>query len=339
MTRLDLSMAPRLGPIRDLRGQGGKTGIGQYLLTGSEEHIGKHGRSYLRLRLEDATGSILGFVWSEFRGQAHVPALPAVVQVQGRAQEFDHRPQLRVEALSAVPVDQVRSATALLPRHRCPEAAHPAFDALAKLESALPAPLDGFLRAVLLDPAIALPLLRCRASVAHHHAFVGGLLVHSTAMLDHAARLAMDTLPNDATAPYLAQLGYLLHDLGKLRSVGEAQRPPHALVVRHEFLSIEMLAPHLKWLEQRDAGLATALRYVLSYLATPAKARPFSDYAVAEIVELLDQISAASHNGRDLGHLLSANRGRHGGQGPSQPTPQGASWATQGRPWPVRTMA
>ncbi|MGC8473939.1 MAG: TatD family hydrolase, partial [Candidatus Dormibacteria bacterium] len=48
-------------------------------------------------------------------------------------------------------------------------------------------PLSGFLRSVLLDPAIGLPFLRCRASVSHHHADVGGLLMHSTEMLDLAA--------------------------------------------------------------------------------------------------------------------------------------------------------
>ena len=68
-----------------------------------------------------------------------------------------------------------------------------------------------------------------------------------------------------------------------------------------------MLAPHLRWLEQRDLGLAMAMRQLFSYLATPAKARKISSYFVAEVIEMLDQMSAASHNRRDLNHLLAGS--------------------------------
>ncbi|EQD58610.1 metal dependent phosphohydrolase [mine drainage metagenome] len=178
----------------------------------------------------------------------------------------------------------------------------------------MPDPLSGFLRSVLLDPAIGLPFLRCRASVSHHHADVGGLLMHSTGLLDQAAELTRTIIPHDAWSPHLAQLGYLLHDLGKLRTVGELRRPRHARVVPHEFVTIELLAPHLRWLEQRDLDLATALRHLFSYLATPAKARTTPRHVVAEIVEKLDQLSAASHNRRDLDYLLEGGHRAHSGE-------------------------
>jgi hypothetical protein len=231
-------------------------------------------------------------------------------------QQFQGHAQIKVHSLAPVDADQLSSATALLPRNRCPEAALPAFDQLARLEQALPDPLDGFLRRVLLDPAIGIPFLRCRASVAHHHSFVGGLLVHSTEMLDLAFEMTRRILPEDAWSPYLAQLGYLLHDLGKLKTVGELRRPRYALVVRHEFASLEMLAPHLAWLEQRNDELAMALRYLIAYLATPAAARKVPEHAAAEVIERLDQWSAAAHNRRDLAHLLQRNRfGAGGGPG------------------------
>lgn len=202
-------------------------------------------------------------------------------------------------------------ATFLLPRRRCPDVALDGLERLARLETDLPSPLSDFLRQVLLDPAITLPFLRCRASVSHHHSYVGGLLVHSTEMLDFAAELTRQIIPNDAVSPHLAQLGYLLHDLGKLRSVGEIRRPQHALVVRHEFATIELLAPHLQWLEQRDAECATALRHTFAYLATPQATRRVPNHVVAEIVEKLDQLSAASHNRRDLRHLFQNHQRRY----------------------------
>ena len=135
---------------------------------------------------------------------------------------------------------------------------------------------------------------------------VGGLLVHSTDMLDLANELTRRIIPDDPWSPFLAQLVYLLHDLGKLRTVGELRRPQYALAVPHEFATIELLAPHLRWLEQRNLALAVALRHLFGFLAIPVRARTTPNHVVAEVVEKLDQLGAATHNQRDLAHLLEA---------------------------------
>jgi len=203
---------------------------------------------------------------------------------------------------------EVLLATGLLPRHRYAGEMLAAFDRLARLENSLPSPLDAFLRRVLLDPDIGIGFLRCRASVNHHHNFAGGLLVHSTEMLDLVADATHLPLPHDPWAPSMAQLAYLLHDVGKLRSVGETTRTRHGLVGRHEIMTIELLAPHLRWLELRSPELATVLRAVLGHLATPAKARGVSQFLVSEIVEKMDQWSAAAYNRRDTCKLLGLER-------------------------------
>jgi len=304
-----------LGSISSWSAHAGETGTGTYLLTGYGEHTGTSGQTYLKLILEDVDGRATGFAWPEARANVMCSATPAPVRVSGTVQQFQGHAQIKVHALTPVNPDHLSSATALLPRNCCPEAALPAFNQLSRLEQTLPDPLDGFLRRVLLDPAIGISFLRCRASVAHHHAFVGGLLVHSTEMLDQAFEMTHRILPEDAWSPYLTQLGYLLHDLGKLRTVGELRRPRYALVLRHEFVSLEMLAPHLAWLEQRNGELAMALRYLFAHLATPAAARKIPEHAAAEVVVTLDQWSAAAHNHRDLAHLLQRHRFASGGDG------------------------
>lgn len=307
-------MSEALGSIASLSGQAGVTGTGLYLLTGVGDHVGHSGQSCLQLTLEDATGRIIGFVWPESRPHLVCPAAPAPVAVTGLVQVFQNHPQLKVRTLAPLDGAQVSSATALLPRRRCPDIALPGLKRLSELEQSLPDPLSGFLRSVLLDPAIGLPLLRCRGSVSHHHADVGGLLMHSTEMLDQAAELTRKIIPHDTWSPHLAELGYLLHDLGKLKTVGELRRPRYARVVPHEFATIELLAPHLRWLEQRDFALATALRHLFSYLAVPGKTRTTPSHVVAEIVEKLDQLSAASHNRRDLDYLLEGSHRAHSGE-------------------------
>lgn len=299
--------ATPLGPIAPMRNRDRAMGSGLYLLTGAEERISTSNTPYLHVALEDTDGRMTGSIWPEHRHRAELPNLHSIVSVTGSVVPLGNRTHLKIECLAPASVDNVTYATDLLPRHRCPEKALPGLDALAAFERTLPAPLDGFLKRVLLDPAIGLPFLRCRASVSHHHAFEGGLLAHSTQMLDTAAVLARQVLPDDPTAPTMTQLGLLLHDLGKLRTVGETRRPQGALVVPHEFITIELLAPHLRWLETQDFELALGLRHLLSYLATPKKARPFAKYAVAEIIERLDELSAATHQGRDLEHLMSGD--------------------------------
>lgn len=295
---------PFLGTIDSLAGQPEQSGHGIYLLTGYSEREGDSGQARLQLTLEDSTGRIVAFVWPESRQSVLVPPIPSPVSALAKVQMFDGKAQLKLQCLAEIESDRVPCAAALLPRRLCPEVALSSLERLIAFERDLPAPLDGFLKRVLLDPSIGIPLLRCRASVRHHHSFIGGLLVHCTENLDLAASITRNALPADGWSPYIARLGYLFHDLGKLRSVGESRRAEHGLVVRHEMLTIEMLAPHLSWLDRRNADLAAGLRYVFEYLATPFGARRIPDYFVAEIVATLDHWSVAAHNGRDLNHLL-----------------------------------
>lgn len=298
-----------LGPAGTLASQDGDCGSGVYLLTGARESVGPSEQSCRQLTLEDATGRVTGFVWPEARPYVACPAnLPAPVTVRAGVQCYHDQPQLRIHSLAGLSNSEVSSATALLPRLRCPEGARPALDRLAQLERELPSPLDGFLRGVLLDPQVTLPFLTCRASVNHHHSSQGGLLVHSTAMLDAVRDQTRQALPDDEWAPYLCQLGYLLHDLGKVRSVGTIRRPQYALVVPHEQLTLYLLGPHLRWLELRNNELALGLLYVLTYLARPAKARGVAEYEIARIVEVHDEMSASGFNQRGLGRLLHGSK-------------------------------
>jgi 3'-5' exoribonuclease len=299
----------RLGTTAELPGQIDQEGIGLYLLTGSEECEKRNGGRYLRLSLEDATGKVAGIAWTESLPCLDRPPTPAPVRVKGAVLSFNGQTQIHVESLVALGTREVPSASALLPLNWCPARARHALPLLAAMERALTDPLDGFLRQVLLDPLILRGFLTCRGSGRHHHAYPGGLLVHSTAMLDLADVIARRIVPDDPWSPQLAQLGYLLHDLGKLRSVGETTRPAYPFATSHEHFTIELLAPHLRWLELRDVDLAAALRHILGYIATPASARRQPELPAAEIVVMLDQLSAGSREPRSFEHFrLSRTR-------------------------------
>lgn len=289
-----------LGTTAELPNQIGQRGAGIYLLTRIDECERDGGERFLRLALEDATGMVEGIAWAEALPCVERPHTPAPVRVRGTVRCFKAQTQIHVESLAALGAGDVPSASALLPLGWCPVPARHALSRLGAMEEALTEPLDGFLRQVLLDPAILRGLLTCRGSGKHHHAYPGGLLVHSTEMLDLARSIVQRVVPDDPRSPQLAQLGYLLHDLGKLRSVGATTRPAYPFATSHEHYTIELLAPHLRWLELRDVDLAAALRHILGYLATPQGSRRPPDLAAAEIVAMLDQVSAAAHHQRDF---------------------------------------
>jgi hypothetical protein len=268
------------------------------------DKILSNGKPQVQLILGDGHDSILGYVWPEHRDHVGPITTLAPAMVTAKVREFDRRPNLEIRQICPVDPSEIGAAASLLPRSACPPEALKSLDRLVELEQALPSPLSGFLKRVLLDPAIGMPLLRCRASVNHHHNFAGGLLVHCTSLLDVAGSIAAATMPDDPLAAPMAQLCYLLHDLGKLRSVGEECRPEDPFVLRHETMTVDLLSSHLAWLERQDRELALGLRYVLQYLATPNASRDMAEYLIAEIVVFLDHCSAASKSGRDLSSLL-----------------------------------
>lgn len=262
------------------------------------------GAELIQLSLANRHGLIPVIVWPQHQPHIGPIALNIPVTATGKVRQYNRQTQVHAHQVAAVDPDSQVSASALLPYTPSFDA-QPAHDRLIAFEEGLPEPLRGFLRRVLLDPRIGLPLLTCRASNSHHHSIMGGLLIHSTAMLDVAAQVAAAALPRDPLGAPMAQLGFFLHDLGKLRSVGDATRPSDPFVLRHETMTLDLLFPHLAWLDTQDREISLGLRYILEYVATPAASRPrAAKYLVAEIVTFLDHCSAASFQYRDLAALL-----------------------------------
>lgn len=279
---------------------------GTYLLTQCLEIRDSDGPGRLQLQLHDSTGSVRAVVWPECRARMIVPSLPCAVAIEARVTEYNAVPELKVRKFKTVDADDVACAAALLPMSQCPQGAQNALMSLIGFERSLPEPLAGFLRRVILDPEIGIPFLRCRASVGHHHSQIGGLLIHSTEALNDIAAIIRRALPDDPESVNLGQLGYLLHDLGKIRTVGEVCRPQYGLTVRHEFWTPQLLAPHLRWLELQDQRLALGLSHIFDYVSRSSSLRGMAapEYLPAEIVVMFDQMSAAAFSRRDLKALL-----------------------------------
>jgi len=229
-----------------------------------------------------------------------------LIEVEGQLRQAGSVTEVAVHRWQMVDTSSVESAVSLLPASVCPQSALPGLVALGELERRLPFPLRGFLWRVLLDPRISRPFLRSRASVRHHHAVEGGLLMHSTELLSVIPALSAALLADEseAWAWAYASLGYLLHDIGKVLTVGSEAFPAQLRNLRHESEGLWLMAPHLGWLETQDFSAAAVLRYIFDFVATPAAERKQAKYLVADMVVMLDRLSAGAARQRGLGDLL-----------------------------------
>lgn len=272
----------------------------------SEVYPVVHGEDIaLRLMLDDASGRIFGLVRPNEICQLNTFHTPCHVEIVGSVRREGDFNLIDINRIWELKPEKIESAAKLLPRRLCPEQAQDALMRLIALERQLPPSLRAFLQGVLLDPGIGMPFLTCRASVQHHHNFQGGLLVHSTHMLDSIAML-LAPLPNlhPMDVP-ITQLAYLLHDLGKIETVGRENRPAKGRWLQHEQVTLILLGPHLDALFKRDPFCANGLTYILSYLAMPTDKSKWPQYIGADAVILADRFSTATTRNRTLNAISS----------------------------------
>jgi len=149
--------------------------------------------------------------------------------------------------------------------------------------------LKRFVIQILNDQAIAKNFSEAPASLNHHHAFPGGLLVHSVDVAWQVFNL--HRIPDQER--YLGVVAGLLHDLGKIRTLSSnMKRSQLGVLVDHEQLTLEILSPHLKWLESQDANLSIALRNLLCW--KPKGFDRIPKFEVYEVMRMADRVSAGS---------------------------------------------
>lgn len=241
--------------------------------------------------LEDSSGR----AWLEIAAPAYPPTrftkhTPVIVNLQPA---FDRdEPDLRIWSLEAARIQTASQALSLTPRSQVPNLALPALDALQKFADELGAdPLGGFLARLLLDPAIGSDLFTARGSWNHHHAYDGGLLVHTAEVMQLVGELARFKLAHQPRRIWQCQLAAFIHDLGKVQTHGP-KNPNGLPLLQHEFVSAQLVAPHLAWLALRDPESANELSASLQHGGLPMTQRARCWSVVAELVALADQCSA-----------------------------------------------
>ena len=182
---------------------------GYYILKTAVSKVSNNGRPFLTAALSDKTGSLEAKVW-DYSGPIGGADEGKVVKVEGVVTEFRGLPQITVDRLRLAGPGDRYDRTALVP-----VAPIDAGAMLAEVEALLESIADPDYRAVALallerhrDTFQTIP-----AAKSVHHAFLGGLLMHTGNMLKLADFLA--GLYGELVDRSLLLTGVFAHDLQK----------------------------------------------------------------------------------------------------------------------------
>lgn len=282
------------------------TVTGQFLLTNIQEKVAKNGNIYKQLTLEDSTGQLTVYVWPNSGMLEKLPfSVPRNVRAEINVRVLNHQHCGNLVAIYSLAEHEIINAARLLPISNCPPAAMQALATLVRFVDYLPqSPLKSFVNQTLAEPEIAQSILTTKGSMRHHHKQNGGLLIHSVEVLRLAYKQAR-SCNLSAAETNITAVAALLHDIGKIRTVGPGYiRPVHYQLMSHEGQNLMLLTKHLERLSERSPEEAAALQYIFHYLATPRAHRGIANFIGADIVAQTDSLSAALANRRRLPDLL-----------------------------------
>jgi len=242
------------------------------------------GKKYMRLQLDDCSGSITAFAWEDqFQGPWTFEAM-TLIHANGRTRFHGGQWILDLKGASIVSESKLPS-TSLLPFSKC--TVQYLMPQLVAIESQVKHPvLRSFIADIFSDMNIAIPFLSAPGSLKYHHNEVGGLLRHSIESAQIAASVPM--LENDHRD--MAIIGALLHDIGKIWAFNHMRRTNIGHLVDHQALTLEVIALQMQRLTATWPDAALALRHILT--CRSIKRWGYEPrMAIASVVQMADKLS------------------------------------------------
>ncbi len=273
--------------IADLPKSTGALFTGTFRVMNPRRCIATNGTHFVALSLEDMTGALKAYAWSDrYHGLDDLAELQRI-RVKGRLRYIADEWRADLLESGAMP-DVTDNPVRLLPARMCriPGSLRTLHDSIEALTSA---PLRDFVYQVFCSDEIALPFISIPASRRHHHSHPGGLLEHSLECMEIVRGLT-------EAGGHVRDLGLvaaLFHDIGKVKMFsGWGCRSPAWSILHHDAMTMELLAPFLTQLDRewQDGGIA--LRYLWSWRMTGNFRTRQPLMAVAEAVWLADRMSS-----------------------------------------------
>lgn len=252
----------------------------------------KNGRPFARVRLGDASGTVAGIYWDIPQQAVDVLRKAKHVLVKGTVRTYQDALQLNVDSLEEKLLSK-EEASAFLPHTDKDIDAYMA--RLRKIMDKVRHPhLAALVEAIFADEDLCSKFKRAPAASQMHHAYIGGLLEHTTSMAEAALKLCehYEQLDRD-----LLLVGVLIHDIGKVdefRYQTEIDYSDTGRLVGHIAIGVSILEEKVADVEGFPKALLDVLKhYVLSHHGVPefgAVRRPMTAEAV--VLHYLDNIDA-----------------------------------------------
>lgn len=247
--------------------------------------LAANGNEYMGAYLEDRSGELPAYFWT---GNSPAPNFADLerVRVSGNLRQVNGRWIANLHSIARAG-DQPVNVVDLLPRSYTPDPSL-LYELDAVVSTISNTPLRTFVVGILGDDAVALPFISQPASSRHHHCVGGGLLDHSletVAMVSRFREFSSAELE-------LAIVGALFHDIGKIRTLHSPGKVSFAgYILDHDDLTLEVLAPYLKQLDQDSPDRAVALRYLWTW-RNRGSSRSIPLLTIAEAITAADRISS-----------------------------------------------
>lgn len=237
-----------------------------YLLTEIQLRPNKNGNLYLQFSLADKTGTLGGRLWNASDEVFHQFAVNDYVEVEGTVQRFQGALQLIAKKLTKIDPGSVEEED--FRRFRPIDI--PRLNARLReiLKSVKNPDLLNLCDCILLDEKLMSRFCTVPAGVRLHHAYPGGLLEHTTTMMEVVMLIAplYPMLDRD-----ILLVGAFLHDMGKIEELlgeGEFSYSNPGQMLGHPFLGVEILDAKIREAEKLsgqkfDEELAMILKHLL----------------------------------------------------------------------------
>lgn len=150
--------------------------------------------------------------------------------------------------------------------------------------------LQSFLWALFSKEKLAAKFVSVKASINHHHNFLGGLLYHSL----EVARITRFALHGIKDYPELelelAVVAALLHDIGKVQTHNpDGNLSQEGYAVPHEVYTLKQITPEIEQLKSQNLQLGIGLEYLLTW----KEGKGFPRLESANIIKAADKLSTA----------------------------------------------
>lgn len=234
---------------------------------------GKPGK-YLHLILGDASGQVTARLWDATVEALETCPVGTPLFVRGTTQRYQEELQVKIQTLRPAKPGEYKDDELQPLRRKDPETQREVLNGW--VEAVQQPHLASLLESFFADPTFLGPFLRAPAALRIHHAYNGGLLDHTLAVLRLLEATMADHLGMDRD---LLVAGALLHDVGKVETY-----LPQGLIFRisdagrlldHIILGERLVMTHLEKIPGFPPELALHLDHlILSHHGTRENGSP-----------------------------------------------------------------